>query len=438
MGELFFLLMSSSTTYSYQQGFGNHFCSEAIPGALPIGQNAPQKCAFGLYAEQLSGTAFTVPRTHNQRSWLYRTQPSVTHLPFTEIESGLFTDNYNIIDPNQFQWRPFEISSEKHDFVQGMKTICGAGDPSSREGVAIYIFTANANMENKSFYSSDGDFLLVAQQGTLDIQTEFGKMLVEPGEICVIQRGMHFTVNVNGPTRGYALEVFTGHFEIPNLGPIGANGLANPRDFQTPVAYFERENDRDWTIINKFLGKQFVAKMDHSPYNVVAWHGNYAPYKYNLNLFNTMNTVSFDHADPSIFTVLTCPTNTPGQAAVDFVIFPPRWVVQENSFRPPYYHRNCMSEFMGLIKGEYEAKKDGFCMGGASLHSCMTPHGPDTKTFEGASTCELKPVKIENTMAFMFESSYFFKLTPFAANHNLRVEYYQCWQGLKSNFSPPK
>jgi len=331
--------------------------------------------------------------------------------------------------------RPFEISSEKHDFVQGMKTICGAGDPSSREGVAIYIFTANANMENKSFYSSDGDFLLVAQQGTLDIQTEFGKMLVEPGEICVIQRGMHFTVNVNGPTRGYALEVFTGHFEIPNLGPIGANGLANPRDFQTPVAYFERENDRDWTIINKFLGKQFVAKMDHSPYNVVAWHGNYAPYKYNLNLFNTMNTVSFDHADPSIFTVLTCPTNTPGQAAVDFVIFPPRWVVQENSFRPPYYHRNCMSEFMGLIKGEYEAKKDGFCMGGASLHSCMTPHGPDTKTFEGASTCELKPVKIENTMAFMFESSYFFKLTPFAAQSPTNAEYFKCWEGLKSNFT---
>jgi len=426
-------------SYEYQPGFGNHFSSEAIPGALPQGQNSPQVCPYKLYAEQLSGTAFTVPRTHNQRSWLYRIQPSVTHSPFEEIpleEHQQFTDDFSIVNPNQYQWNPFPIDEKKHDFVEGMKSMAGAGDPTMREGVGVYIFTANASMENKSFYTSDGDFLIVAQQGVLDIQTEFGKMSVKGGEICVIQRGIHFSVGVDGPTRGYALEVYTGHFELPNLGPIGANGLANPRDFQTPVAFYDKETKGDWTVVNKFMGKLFQAKMDHSPYNVVAWHGNYAPYKYDLTLFNTMNTVSFDHPDPSIFTVLTCPTNTPGQAAVDFVIFPERWMVHEHTFRPPYYHRNCMSEFMGLILGEYEAKKEGFRPGGASLHSSMTPHGPDSKTFEMASSCPLEPVKLTGAMAFMFESSYFMKLTPYAMNSSKNEDYYKCWQGLDAKFTP--
>lgn len=418
----------------YQPGFGNHFSTEALPGALPLGQNSPQICPYKLYAEQLSGAAFTQPRTHNQRSWLYRIQPAVTHLPFTEVDRGTFSDDFSIINPAQWQWQPVEIETEGQvDFIQGMKAMAGAGDPSMRAGLGVFIYTANTSMEKKSFYSSDGDFLIVPQQGTLHIQTEFGKMTVANSEICVIQRGMHFSVGVEGPSRGYALEVYTGHFEIPSLGPIGANGLANPRDFQTPVAYFE-DLKCEWTIINKFLGKHFQAKQDHSPFNVVAWHGNYAPYKYDLKLFNTMNTVSFDHADPSIFTVLTCPTNTPGVAAIDFVIFPERWMVQEHSFRPPYFHRNCMSEFMGLIVGEYEAKKDGFRCGGGSLHSCMTPHGPDDKTFEFASKQPNDPQKLVGTMAFMFESSYIFKLTPYAASTNKNEHYNDCWQGLKNNF----
>ena len=415
--------------YKYQPGFGNHFSTEAIPGALPLGQNSPQKCAYNLYAEQLSGTAFTVPRSQQQRSWLYRIQPSVTHLPFEEIDGKLFTKEANIITPNQLQWAPFELTDDKHDFIEGMKLIAGAGEPTMKAGLGVYMYTATVSMTNKSFYSSDGDFLIVPEQGTLDIQTEFGKLEVKPGEITVVQRGIQFSVNVAGPSRGYALEVYTGHFEIPSLGPIGANGLANPRDFQAPVAYFD-DIKGEWTVVNKFLGKLFKASMDHSPFNVVAWHGNYAPYKYDLSLFNTMNTVSFDHADPSIFTVLTCPTNSPGVAAVDFVIFPPRWIVQERSFRPPYYHKNCMSEFMGLILGEYEAKKEGFRKGGASLHSCMTAHGPDTATYKAASSAPLKPVYMDGTMAFMFESSYLFKLSEYAMASKINNDYYKCWEGL--------
>jgi len=290
-------------------------------------------------------------------------------------------------------------------------------------------------MKDKSFYNSDGDFLIVPQQGTLDIRTEFGFLEVIPGEIVVIQRGIHFSVGVDGPSRGYILEIYNGHFKIPDLGPIGANGLANPRDFLTPVASFE---DRicNWITVNKFMGQLFSTEINHSPFNVVAWHGNYAPYKYNLSNFCTINTVSFDHIDPSIFTVLTCQSNEPGVAIADFVIFPPRWTVAEHTFRPPYYHRNCMSEYMGLIRGVYEAKEEGFLPGGGSLHSCMTPHGPDASTFQKASTqTPLQPAKLpENTLAFMFESSLLFGITPFAQNSNLDKGYYMCWEGLVSHF----
>eukprot|EP01121_Diplochlamys_sp_Union-15-3_P017496 TRINITY_DN6165_c0_g2_i4.p1 TRINITY_DN6165_c0_g2~~TRINITY_DN6165_c0_g2_i4.p1 ORF type:complete len:297 (-),score=52.12 TRINITY_DN6165_c0_g2_i4:31-921(-) len=293
-------------------------------------------------------------------------------------------------------------------------------------------------MKDKAFYSSDGDFLIVPELGTLDIQTEFGYLEVKPGEIAVIQRGILFSVKLlEGKARGYMVEVFDGHFVLPDLGPIGANGLANPRDFLTPVAAYE-DRKCDFTVVNKFQGLLFKAKKNFSPFNVVAWHGNYAPYKYNLDHFCTVNSVSFDHMDPSIFTVLTCPTVNPGTACIDFVIFPGRWVVQEHTFRPPYYHRNCMSEFMGLIRGVYDAKEEGFTSGGASLHSCMTPHGPDAGTFEKASNAELKPIKLDDTMAFMFESSYLFQITPYAQNNLVQKNYYQCWQGLKNHFDDSK
>lgn len=429
----------------YLSGFGSSLTSEdpRCANSLPWGQNNPQVCPYGLYAEQLSGTAFTAPREINRRTWFYRIRPSVVHLPFKPVDCGDLTHDWNESEPNpnQMRWIPFDIpdrEKEEVDFVGGIKTICGAGDPKIRHGVAIHIFACNISMEDKCFYNSDGDFLIVPQQGRLTILTEFGKMYVEPNEICVIQQGMKFNVGVEGCTRGYILEVFDSHFNLPYLGPIGANGLANPRDFLTPVALYE-DREVSYTVINKFQGKLFAAEQGHSPFDVVAWHGNYVPYKYCLTNFMAINSVSFDHPDPSIFTVLTCPSSRPGIAIADFIIFPPRWNVAEGTFRPPYYHRNCMSEFMGLIFGAYEAKETGFLPGGATLHSIMTPHGPDADCFNKASTMKLGPKKVaENSMAFMFETSLSLRVTAWGEKtcQKLDPEYYKCWQALKKNFDP--
>ncbi|CAB3379020.1 Hypothetical predicted protein [Cloeon dipterum] len=439
--------MTSKEEFKYLSGFGSEFATEdpRCPGALPVGQNNPQKCPYGLYAEQLSGTAFTAPRHENKRSWLYRIRPSVIHKPFVPLNvAQYFKHNWNENEPNpnQMRWKPYDIPSSDNvvDFVQGLHTVCGAGDPKARNGIAIHVYLCNTSMVNLCFYNSDGNFLFVPQQGRLKITTEFGKLTVDPNEICVIQQGIRFSIEVEGPTRGYILEVFDAHFQLPYLGPIGANGLANPRDFLTPVAWFEdRDVPEGFRVVTKFQGKLFEAKQLHSPFDVVAWHGNYAPYKYNLEYFMVINATQFDHADPSIFTVLTCPSNKPGVAIADFVIFPPRWAVQDHTFRPPYYHRNCMSEFMGLIKGNYEAKEDGFAPGGASLHSIMTPHGPDYKCFEGASNGELKPVRVaDGTQAFMFETSLSLAVTKWGEETCQKLDhtYYECWQPLKKHFDP--
>ncbi|XP_053662679.1 homogentisate 1,2-dioxygenase [Anopheles marshallii] len=432
--------------YEYLSGFGSHFTSEdsRFPNALPAGQNSPQKCPYGLYAEQLSGSAFTAPRTENTRSWLYRIRPSVVHQPFKRFEgaapflrgTGWEEQHPN---PNQMRWNPFDLpaDSTEVDFVAGLHTVCGAGDVRARHGLAVHVYLANCSMKDTAFYNSDGDFLIVPQQGPLDITTEFGRLYVQPNEICVIPQGIRFSVALEGPSRGYILEVYDGHFRLPDLGPIGANGLANPRDFLTPTAYFEDRSVDGFRIVSKFQGALFVATQGRSPFDVVAWHGNYVPYKYDLARFMVINSVSFDHCDPSIFTVLTCPSNRPGTAIADFVIFPPRWSVQENTFRPPYYHRNCMSEFMGLIFGRYEAKEGGFLPGGASLHSMMTPHGPDHRCFEGASNAALKPERIaDGTQAFMFESSLSMAVTRWGEEtcQKLDARYYECWQALEKHF----
>lgn len=432
--------------YKYLSGFGSHFESEdpRFPNSLPAGQNSPQKCPYGLYAEQLSGSAFTAPRTENTRSWLYRIRPSVVHQPFKRFEGvapflrGTGWDE-QAPNPNQMRWNPFDLpaAGAEVDFVAGLHTVCGAGDVRGRHGLAIHVYLANSSMKDTAFYNSDGDFLIVPQLGPLDITTEFGRIYVKPNEICVIPQGVRFSVALEGPSRGYILEVYDGHFRLPDLGPIGANGLANPRDFLSPTAHFEDRLVDGYRIVSKFQGALFVATQGHSPFDVVAWHGNYVPYKYDLARFMVINSVSFDHCDPSIFTVLTCPSNRPGTAIADFVIFPPRWSVQEHTFRPPYYHRNCMSEFMGLIFGRYEAKEGGFLPGGASLHSMMTPHGPDHRCFEGASNAELKPERIaDGTQAFMFESSLSMAVTRWGEEtcQKLDARYYECWQALEKHF----
>ncbi|GMT00294.1 hypothetical protein PENTCL1PPCAC_22468 [Pristionchus entomophagus] len=428
---------------SYQSGFGNEFATTdpRVPDALPHGQNSPQMCAHGLYAEQLSGSAFTAPRHQNKRSWLYRIRPSVIHRPFAPIDLPHLTSDFSKgeITPNQYRWNPHPIPQEGKniDFVQGLYSVCGGGDVISRVGLAIHNYACTVSMKNKAFYDSDGDLLIVPQQGSLEITTEFGRMHVAPQEIVVIPQGIRFSVGVSGPSRGYILEVYGTHFQLPDLGPIGANGLANPRDFLTPFAWFE-EKDEPFQIVNKYQGKIFQAEQNHSPFDVVAWHGNYTPFKYDLRHFNVINTVSFDHCDPSIFTVLTAPSTKYGTAIADFVIFPPRWGVADHTFRLPYYHRNCMSEYMGLIVGCYEAKEGGFRPGGASLHSMMTPHGPDVKGFEKGSTEPMTPQRIaEGTMSFMFESSFNMAISPWAVKENVDTNYYKDWQPLKKHFKMP-
>ncbi|MGX1307739.1 homogentisate 1,2-dioxygenase [Amorphus suaedae] len=425
---------------AYMPGFGNDFETESLPGALPQGQNSPQRCPYGLYAEQLSGSPFTAPRGTNERSWLYRIRPSVRHTSsFTPFEAPNWKSAPNLDDSTlpigQFRWDPTPMPNEATTFVHGMRTMTTAGDVHTHVGMAAHVYAFNEAMEDDYFFNADGEMLFVPQDGTLDLFTELGRMEVAPGEIAIVPRGMMFKVGLaGGPVRGYVCENYGAKFTLPDRGPIGANCLANPRDFRTPVAAYE-DKEVPCRVHVKWGGRFYETEIDHSPLDVVAWHGNYTPYKYDLSTFSPVGAILFDHPDPSIFTVLTAPSGEPGTANIDFVIFPPRWMVAEHSFRPPWYHRNIMSEFMGLIKGQYDAKEEGFVPGGMSLHNMMLPHGPDAFGFEKASTAELRPTKLEETMAFMFETRYPQHLTRYASEtKTLQENYHDCWDGLKKRF----
>lgn len=429
---------TSEETLKYNSGFGNEFATEAVKGALPIGQNSPQRAPLGLYAEQFSGTAFTVPRVHNKRTWTYRIRPSVLHKPFRQIENKLLKSSpFDEITttPNQLRWNPLPMPETKTDFIDGLTTIAGNGDLFAQAGIAIHIFACNKNMTERFFYNADGEMLVVAEKNRVRFLTELGVIEIGAGEIAVLPRGLKFRVELpDGSARGYICENYGAQFRLPDLGPIGANGLANPRDFETPVAWFE-DREGSMELIAKFGGNLWACEIDHSPLDVVGWHGNYAPYKYDLRRFNTIGSISFDHPDPSIFTVLTSPSGEAGVANCDFVIFPDRWLVAENTFRPPWYHRNIMSEYMGLVYGQYDAKEEGFVPGGGSLHNSMSAHGPDLDAFEKASNAELQPQKLSGTLAFMFESRYIIRPTRFAMEASeLQHEYFEVWQKLKKNF----
>jgi len=418
---------------TYQTGFGNHFSTEAIPGTLPVGRNSPQKPPFGLYTEQLSGTAFTAPRHENRRSWLYRLRPSAAHPAFTRYEGAKqFAPGLSktTLAPNRLRWGPLDIQDA--DWLDSLTTMVVAGDgPKSQAGVAMHIYRAAKDMVDRAFVSADGELLILPEMGALTLYTELGRIDVKPGEIALIPRGVRFRVALpEGKARGYVAENHGTPFRLPDLGPIGSNGLANPRDFETPMAWFE-DREGDFELVQKFLGKLWTTNLGRSPMDVVAWHGNYAPWKYDLARFNTIGTVSFDHPDPSIFTVLTSPSDLPGTANVDFVIFPPRWMVAEDTFRPPWFHRNVMSECMGLISGAYDAKADGFVPGALSLHNQMSGHGPDVASWKGASEAELKPHRIEGTMAFMIESRWVFTPTDQALETSaLDEDYDEVWSGF--------
>lgn len=423
----------------YQSGFGNQFSTEALPGALPE-RNSPQRCPLGLYAEQFTGSAFTAPRHSNRRSWLYRIRPAAVHRPFQRMDNGRVTSQFDAAEtpPNQLRWDPLPLPTQPTDFIGGLVTLAGNGSPAAQSGSGIHLYAANKSMTTRTFYNADGELLIVPQQGRLHLATELGRLEVEPLEIVVIPRGLRFRVELpDGAASGYVCENFGADFRLPDLGPIGSNGLAHARHFLTPVAWYEDQAGRH-ELVAKFMGNLWRAEMDHSPLDVVAWHGNYVPYKYDLRQFNTIGSISYDHPDPSIFLVLHSPSDTPGVSTIDFVIFPPRWLAMEDSFRPPWYHRNIASEFMGLVKGVYDAKAEGFAPGGASLHNCMIGHGPDADTFVTASNADTTtPQRVSDTMAFMFETRSIIRPTPFALQSaQLQADYFECWQGLKRNFNP--
>jgi homogentisate 1,2-dioxygenase len=426
----------------YMTGFGNEFATEALPGALPVGRNSPQRAPYGLYAEQLSGTAFTAPRGGNRRSWLYRMRPAAVHHPFERIGDARLVSSFDAstATPNQLRWDPLPMPTEPTDFVDGWVTMAGNGSALSMQGCAVHLYAANRSMNARYCYDADGELLVVPQQGRLRIRTELGVLDVAPTEIAVLPRGVRFAIDLpDGSARGYLCENYGALLRLPDLGPIGSNGLANPRDFETPVASYE-DREGDFELVAKFGGQRWVARIDHSPLDVVAWHGNYAPYRYDLKRFNTIGSISYDHPDPSIFLVLQSQSDTPGVDAIDFVVFPPRILAMENTFRPPWFHRNVASEFMGLIQGVYDAKEEGFVPGGASLHNCMSGHGPDAEAFEKASAADTsKPLYVRDTMAFMFETRLPFMPTRHALESaQLQHEYYRCWEGLRKRFDPAK
>ena len=438
------LIGDADPDYGYIPGFGNTHSTQAVSDALPIGRNSPQRHPLGLYAEQLSGTAFTAPRSENKRSWLYRILPSVKHYRnFEEIDRGNIRTapcNESDLPSMQLRWRPMRIpENERCDFVDGLATVTTCGNASMQEGMASHVYTANASMERKVFINCDGEMLIIPESNSIKVVTEFGIINAEPGEIAVIPKGVRFRVElINGPVRGYICENYGMIFTLPERGPIGANCLANARDFLYPAAAYE-DIEAEHELYLKSQGRLFKTTLPHSPLDVVAWHGNYAPYKYDLRRFSPVGAILFDHPDPSIFTVLTSASETPGTANVDFVIFPDRWLVMEDSFRPPWYHMNVMSEFMGLIYGVYDAKPDGFKPGGMSLHNALVAHGPDTEAFNAASTKILEPEKLSGTMAFMFETRYPQNPTGYASDLDLiDMKYPDVWDGLQRNFRRPE
>ena len=428
-------------TRRHLHGFGNEHESEALPGALPQGRFSPQRPPFGLYAEQLSSTAFTTPRAKNRRTWFYRIRPSVRHGPFKAIGNGAWATaplGGAPTPPEPMRWNPPQLPEETTDFVDGLTTYATTGNYAAQLGCAIHLYAANRSMDRRYLNIADGEALIVPQLGTLTLRTECGVLDVTPGEIAIIPRGLKFAVDLPGDAvRGYVCENYGAPLELPERGPVGANGFANERDFHYPVAAFE-DLDGEFELILKFAGQLHGAALGHSPLDVVAWTGNSAPCKYDLTRFNAMGSVTYDHPDPSINTVLTSPSNTPGVANLDFVVFPPRWSVAEDTFRPPWFHRNLMSEFMGLISGTYDAKAEGFVPGGASLHNAMVPHGPDAATVAAAEAADLAPQRLDGGLAFMFESRTL--LTPTAhawSTPSRQRDYADCWQGLAKRFSPP-
>ena len=421
---------------AYLSGFGNEHKSEAIAGAVPERGTSPQRHPLGLYHEQISGTPFTAGRSENRRTWMYRIRPSTMHGAMTQLPASLFRSapfNDMPATPNRMRWAPLPIPDEPCDFLQGLRTVGGNGDVAQHAGMAMHWYAANRTMKSV-FYNADGELAIFPQSGTLHIFTELGRMELPVGEIGVIPRGIKFRVEVDGPIRGFVCENYGRHFRLPDLGVVGANGLAYPRDFMTPTAAFE-DTDEPVDLIVKYEGNLWATRLAYSPLDVVGWFGNHAPYKYPVKCFNTLNTVSFDHPDPSIFTFLTSPSMLPGTANVDICLLAPRWQVAEESFRGAYFHSNVCSEFIGLLSGSHESKGASFSPGSSSLHNGLVAHGPDVETFEAGYQEALVPRKLEGSLSFLVESGLAIRPTPFAVEAPQRQDDYDaCWSGFRKMF----
>ncbi|GJE85537.1 homogentisate 1,2-dioxygenase [Phanerochaete sordida] len=433
----------SDDPYRYQVGFGNWFTSEALPNVLPSGQNMPQKNKYDLYTEGMNGCPFTAPRAQNQHNWLYRIRPSVAHQGITKsakqnpylVAEFSLNDPKQSVSPERVAWRPDSVpANERVTFVHGIKSMAGNGSPLLREGVVLHTYACNASMERQAFVNSDGDFLLVPVAGRLDIQTELGRMMVFPGEVAVVQRGLKWKVSVpDGKAMGYIQEIFGMHYELPELGPLGASGLANPRDFEHPVAHFDVDQS-DWEVLYKLGGQLWSCAQDHTPFDVVAWHGNYVPYKYDLDAFISCGSLSRDHMDPSVWTVLTARSKTPGVALADVIFAGERWDVAEKTFRPPYFHRNTATEIIGLISGDFGFERD-FAPGALSLETGFGAHGMESDAYDAASDMELKPTKIlQGTRMVLFETSMLMCLTEHALKTSRRKESEGGHKGLEAKF----
>ena len=439
---------TTTDPYRYQPGFGNRFATEAIPGVLPQACNTPQRCKYDLISEQLNGTPFVSPRASLLHAWFYRIHPSVAHRPFKrlpkqpDLEATFSPLNPNVeFSPQDLGWDQFSIPStaegDEIDFVDVLKTIGGHGDPTVKEGLAVHVYLANAPMRNRAFCNNDGDMLILPQEGRLDIQTEFGRLMARPGELVVIQAGMRFTVTLpDGVGRGYIQEIYGSHYELPELGPVGSNGMALPRDFEIPVASFDVDLS-PWEMVVKLAGQLFAYSQDHTPYDVVAWHGNYAPYKYAMEKFVASATVDRDQSDPSIYCVLTARSKIPGVALSDFLVFTPKWSVTRNTFRPPYYHRNVATEIMGMMYGTWHGSATVLAPGGLTYEPSYMPHGESYERWKEATAADLRPERVgEGAMAFMMHISGHVSLTKYALERSGALQPIQAdmWQGFKPGF----
>ncbi|KAH9884385.1 homogentisate 1,2-dioxygenase [Xylariomycetidae sp. FL2044] len=448
-GSHFMTEPTSADPYRYQIGFGNRFATEAIPGVLPQACNTPQRCKYDLISEQLNGTPFISPRATLLHAWFYRIHPSVKHRPLKrlpkneDLEAVFSPLNPDVeFTPQDLGWDKFPHPKgadavDMIDFIDGLKTIGGHGDPTLKEGLAVHMYMANTSMPNRAFCNNDGDMLIIPQEGRLDIQTEFGRLMVRPGELVVVQAGMRFTVGLpDGPSRGYIQEIFGSHYELPELGPVGSNGMAQPRDFEIPVASFDVDLS-PWTVVVKLAGALFAYEQDHTPYDVVGWHGNYAPYKYAMEKFISSATVDRDQSDPSIYCVLTARSKIPGVSLSDFLVFTPKWCSTRNTFRPPYYHRNVATEIMGMPYGTWHGSATMLEPGGLTYEPSYMPHGESYERWKEATGADLQPARVgEGAMAFMMHISGHVSLTQYALQRCTTLQPIQAdmWQDFKGGF----